>query len=241
MFRNMKVRTRLAAGFILVLLLMLAVIVVGIVALKSMDDELQTIVVVENARSLLVRAMSDDARELAIAVRDFLLAKYRTEFSESLQVNKDHLVALRRKYAESFARMKTLFSETDAKGIALLNKVEDSDAAARQLHDQVMGLAVAGKHMEATDLVIGESYTAVKQWIQGIDDLEKYQRESILLRFGDAQKLYVLARTVMLMLGVAAIALSGVIIVFLTLSISSCWCVGRSAPRKALNWMRSRP
>ncbi len=104
MFNSMKVGSRLALGFSLLLVFMVAIIVIGIAAIKKVNAELETIVQVQNVRTQLANDMIDKARETAIAVRNILLIKFKSESSESIQEHRDHIAILRKSYAESFAK-----------------------------------------------------------------------------------------------------------------------------------------
>ena len=220
MFRNMKVGSRLALGFSLVLVLMVAIIGVSLRKAQVSREKLERIVKVNNVRVRLANDMIDDARETAIDVRNILLAKYKNDSSESIKKIRDHLAELRRTYSESLAKIKELVPEDDKKGLELLSNLEASEAAARQLQDQVIELAVAGQHAEGTDLMTEKAYPTVKQWIDETDNLIRYNEERTALRYDEAEKAADVARTTMFILGVVAIALSVAIVIFLTLGIT---------------------
>jgi len=207
-------------GFTVLLALMVALVVVGLNALETINTELVMIVNVENVRTGLANEMIDDARETAITVRGLLLAKYKNESRESIQKVREELAEHRRCYNDDILKLKKLISKDNTKELDSLNKVDASGDAARQLQDRVVELAVAGKHRAGHDLMVKEAYPFVKRWIKEIDDLIHYENERTLLRFGEIQKQYAAARTNMFILGAAAVALSVLIVVFLTLSIT---------------------
>jgi methyl-accepting chemotaxis protein len=164
--------------------------------------------------------MIDDARETAIAVRSLLLAKYRTESSESIQKIRDGIAENRRTYNEAVVKVKKLIAKEDTKGFDLLSKVEASGDAARQLQDKVIELAVAGKHGDGHVLMVREAYPAVKQWIKNAEDFIHYNEERNAMRYDEAEKAQANARTTMFILGAVSIALAVAIAIFLTLSIT---------------------
>jgi signal transduction histidine kinase/DNA-binding response OmpR family regulator/HAMP domain-containing protein len=220
MFRNMKVGSRLALGFILVLGFMAAIIGVGLRQAQVSQETLERIVDINRGRVQLAHDMIDDARETAIAVRDILLATHTTPSSERLQEMRDRLAELRRTYAGSAATIKKTVAEDDSKGLDLFNKLEASGVAARQLQDQVIEWAVAGKHAEAVDLMNGRAYPTVKQWISETDDFIQHNKERAALHYNQVVESAHLARTIMFIFGAAAVALSVVIVTFLTLGIT---------------------
>jgi methyl-accepting chemotaxis protein len=157
MFRNMKVGLRLALGFTVVLVLMIAIIGVSLRSAQENHDQLERIVKINNVRIHLANNMVDGARETAIVVRNILLATHNIDNSliESTQKSKDQLTEIWREYNESFVALGYLSSKDDAKGLELFRKVETSATTARQLQDQVVELAEAGNRKEAIDFMTG--------------------------------------------------------------------------------------
>jgi methyl-accepting chemotaxis protein len=220
MFKNMKIGWRMGLGFGLVLVFMIVLIVVSLNQMEVSDDKLERIVKINNARLQVANDMIDDARETAIAVRSLLLAKYRTESSESIQKIRDGIAENRRTYNEAVVKVKKLIAKEDTKGFDLLSKVEASGDAARQLQDKVIELAVAGKHGDGHVLMVREAYPAVKQWIKNAEDFIHYNEERNAMRYDEAEKAQANARTTMFILGAVSIALAVAIAIFLTLSIT---------------------
>jgi methyl-accepting chemotaxis protein len=84
----------------------------------------------------------------------------------------------------------------------------------------VIELALAGQQAEGTELMTGKAYPTVRQWISEADGFIRHNEERTASRYDEAVKAAYLARTTMFILGAAAIALSVVIIIFLTLGIT---------------------
>jgi len=220
MFGNMKVSLRLALGFVLMIVFMVAIMTVSLHQAQVSSEQLRRIVKNINVREHLAHDMIDDAREATIAVRRIMLSKYGNESNKILQNSIDKIAKLRREYLESAAKIKVLIEEDDAKQIDLLNKLEDSEAAVRKLQDQVIELVVAGKLKEAFDLLTLKTNSAMDHWINEVEDLIRYNQERYVLRYNLAVESANQARTTMLILGSAALALSVLIIIFLSLSIT---------------------
>jgi signal transduction histidine kinase len=221
MFRNIKIESRLALGFSIVLVIMFAIIGVSLRQAQVSDKNLEHIVTVNNVRVQLANNMIDDVRETAITVRDILLATHtiNIESSESAQKGRDNLAELRRTYTDNIDAIKKLISKDDKEGFDLISKIETSGSAARQLQDQVIELTMAGKHIEGIDFMAGKAYPIVKQWISETKDFVHHNEGRTALRFNEAKKTAHLAHTTMNILGTAAIVLSVAIFIFIYLGV----------------------
>ena len=220
MFKNMKIGWRMGLGFGLVLVFMIVIILVSLNEMEDSRDNLDRIVKVNNARIQLANDMIDHARETAIDIRNVMLAKYKNEASESIQKIRGDLAEHRRTYNEGVAKVKELIPKDDTKGFDLLSKVVALGDAARQLQDQVIELAVAGKHVDGHNLMVREAYPTVNRWIKETDDFIRYNEERNKMRYDQIKKEQANARTTMLIIGALAIALAVAICIFLTLSIT---------------------
>ena len=132
MFRNMKVGLRLALGFGITIVFMIAIITVSLHQARVSQEKLQRIVEINNVRLQIANDMIDNARETAITVRNILLAKYRSESVENVQKDIDHLAEIRKTYAESVAGIKKLVLEEETRGREMLGELEICGNAARQ-------------------------------------------------------------------------------------------------------------
>ncbi len=219
MFKNMKIGLRMGLGFAVLLALMVALIVVSLNHMEVTHEMLNHIVKVNNVRISLANNMIDDARETAIAVRSILLAKYKNQTNESIQKLRDEITEHRRSFSDGLSKLKELIAMDDIKGLDLFSKIVVSGDAARQLQDQVIELAAAGKPGDGIDLMTAKAYPTMKQWIKGLDDLIDHNKERTAMRYDEAEKAEAAARTSMFTLGALSIVLAVVIGVFLTLSI----------------------
>jgi methyl-accepting chemotaxis protein len=220
MLKNMKIGMRLALSFSLILALMIVLIVVGINAMKKINAEFETIVKVENLRTQLANNIIDNAREVALAVRGTLLMKYNNESNVNIQKMRDGWTENWIEYHKNISKIKKFITESDTSSFSILNKIEADGDSAQQLTAKAIEMALAGNIHEATTFIFTRAYPSVKQLIQTANDLIKHEDERTLLRFSEAEKLYAVRRTTMFILGVLAIVLSVVIVIFLTLGIT---------------------
>ncbi|HCC54890.1 MAG TPA: hypothetical protein DEQ20_08215 [Desulfobulbaceae bacterium] len=222
MFKDMKVGFRLALGFTMVLILMLAIIGVSLRHAKENHAELERIVKINNVRIQLANQMTDEARDTAIVIRNILLATHiiNPKSSGGIQKHQDHLAKIRKEYSASATTLERLITKDDAKGLDLFRKADTAATAARPLQDHVIELTEAGKHEEAIYFMNTKAYPAVKQWINDTEDLIHHNEERNTIRYTAAEEAAHAAFITLLILGAGAIGLSVLIIFFLNRSIT---------------------
>jgi signal transduction histidine kinase/DNA-binding response OmpR family regulator/HAMP domain-containing protein len=175
---------------------------------------------INNVRVQYANEMIDDARESAVMIRTILLGKYRSDSADNMKKYIVHLSEIRKEYADSVVAIKKLIPENDVDGLVLINKLDVSRVTAEQLQDQVIELALAGKHVEGADLMFGKAYPAVSQWITEAGNFIRYNQERTALRFTQAEEAALSARTIMFILGISAVIFSMVIVILMSLSVS---------------------
>ena len=222
MFKNMKIGWRMGLGFGLVLVFMIALILVSLNEMENSHERLERIVKINNVRLQLTHEMIDDVRNVSIALRNILLLKNIGKTQET----KNKIAETRKEYDANFEKVQGLIPKEDTKAWDIISKIKASQDASRQLNNKVFDLALAGKYDNALDLMTKEVSPAVHQWIEHVDDLIKYNEDYNKMRHDQIEKDQAAARTTMLIIGAAAIALSVLIIIFLSLSITGPLKIG---------------
>ena len=225
MFKNMKIGLRLGLGFSLLIIFMIAIIAAGLSALRKNHADLENIVMLENARTLLANNMINNVRESAVAVRNVILFKYGKQSGKKIQGIKDHLAQTRNEYDADAKKLRSLYEPQAYYQLhghdKQLDRTEIIADSSRKLQDQVIVLAQSNKTDEAAELMIGRADPTVKRWISYNNDLIKNQNEHTKMAYSAALKRYNLIRALMLMLGGMAVALAVILSVLLTRSITT--------------------
>jgi methyl-accepting chemotaxis protein len=164
MFGKMKVKSRLALGFSLVLILMVVIIGFSLYQGEVSNEKLEHIITINNVRVQKANNMLDRARESSIVVRDILLSKNNNGSTEEIQNHKNHLSEIRKSYDELIAANRKLISADDAEGFKRISDLEVFEQTARQMQDRMIKLALAGKGVEANDFKDSTAYPKVKEW-----------------------------------------------------------------------------
>ncbi|MCL5237716.1 MAG: methyl-accepting chemotaxis protein [Nitrospirae bacterium] len=213
--KNLKIGIRLGSGFGLVLVLMVALIVVSVSNMGTIQHNIDRIIKVNTVRLGHATNMSDNVREVSIALRNMLLVRDSEKRQEQKKTTEDE----RAKYNEAFKKVEELTPKDDTKGHEIIAKIRAAQEVARPLNNKVMELAIANKSDEAIELMNKEARPAVRKWLDAIGVLVQYQEQHNQIRYGESVKMYTSARTFMFTLGGIAIALAVLIAIFLTRSI----------------------
>ncbi|MFH1934046.1 MAG: response regulator [Pseudomonadota bacterium] len=216
MFRNMKVGARLTLGFAIVIVLMIGIIAVALRQGEVAHEKLERIVKINNVRINLANCMLNDVRKVSIALHNTLLLKN----IEEARRMRDIIAEERKNFDSEFNKLQELTGKDDTKATELISKVKASTDDSRPLNNKVFDLAVAGKDNDAFDLMTKQGSPSVDQWIVAIEALVHHNEELSALRYDQAEKARAAARSTMFILGAAAIALSVLIVIFLTLGIT---------------------
>jgi methyl-accepting chemotaxis protein len=220
MLKNMKIAVRMRLGFGLVIVFMIALILVMLNQMENTRDKLDHIVKVNNVKIQSANEMLGASRETVLVVRTVMLQKFRANADKNIQQLKDVLTEQRKIYHEKLAKYQEVESKDDTKGLDLTRKMKASGDAAQPSQDKVIELAEAGKHDEAADFMFKDTFPAVKQWAEDLRAMISYQEGRSAMRYEEAVAAQAAARTTMIILGAAAIALTVLIVIFLTLGIT---------------------
>lgn len=216
MLNNIRVGMRLGLGFGIILIFLIGIIVVSLNSMEFTREDLERIVKVNNVRVEMANGMIDQVREVSIAIRDVCLLND----SEKAQKVIADIDEIRKKYDEYLVK----YEEQPVKAVPeILEKIASIKAIAlvsRELNNEVVNLAVAGKVSEATDLMRNEASPKVRQWIELVDELVHLTENRSIFRYNEAKEAQDEAYKFILILGIMATVLTLVIAITLTMGIT---------------------
>jgi methyl-accepting chemotaxis protein len=212
---NMKVGTRLALGFALVLVLLVVVTVVGIGRMSQIQDRLDKVVSVSNVSTALVTDMRNNVGERVASLRVLTLMTDPADMEPEMVKFKEQT----RKYEEAQKKLSTLFAAhaSDAEK-ALLAKVKQFEGEAMPAIQKASELYLANNAMDATRVMIREVRPVQKKWTEALDQLAALEEKQNAQSKADAEKEFENARNFMIVMLLAAVAM-GVV---------AAWLISRS-------------
>jgi len=212
MLKNMKLSSRLAMGFSMLVLIMLVLIWVGLMGMSKIKSDMERIVEVNNVRIMEIASIDDNISKIAINVRNTILNKNMEKKKEY----QERIAKYRDAYDKSFKRIEELTTSTDSKALELINQIKESIKPLRDLNNQIIELAMAGTEEEAEQIRTKQGGPAEVLVGKKIDELMEHNMERNKIRYEESVAAYVSARNNMFGLGAAAVLLAIGTAVFLT-------------------------
>ncbi len=217
MFKNMKIGIRLLLGFSIVLVLLIAIIITSLTEMNTSQNKLKRIVEVNNARLVLASKMGDIARNNSISMRNIMLSPNDIG---SIKAMEDSIKTRRKIYDEKNKTLHELTPIDDIKAHNLLDRTDNSRDSTRSDNNKIIELVLSGRYNDALYVLNSGAAAQRLQWINDLDAVVNNNVSRNILRYREAEKTAVNARSFMLLLGVFAISVAIIISIFLTQSIT---------------------
>ncbi len=211
-FSNLKVGTRLFAGFSLLLVFLVASLLLALNRMAAMQANIDQIASVNNAQVAQIMAMRASVFDRMIAVRNVVLLTQAHEMQPEVDRIKDG----EKKFAAADEKLIHLFehpSTTEAER-SLLKQVHEQHAALGAPFSRAIELGLQNKMPEATKVLIEEVRPVQRRLMGDLGELaaleEKLSREAS----ADARAGYESAQHLMITLGLIAV-LAGLVTAWL--------------------------
>ena len=201
MLKNMKIGSRLAIGFCTTLILLIIVTAISMNRIKQINGDIRSLVQQDFPKTVIANSMIN-----AVSVNGRILRNAYIFKDAEVQKELDRLPEQSRILSEGLAKLDQMIT-TDA-GKAALQKVKDVRAAYVQDMGQYINLIKTNQHEEAASLLSGALRTSQSNYIASVELLVQGQTALIQERGKGAAKLASDSEQLLLILAVAAIALS---------------------------------
>ncbi|GAA0409186.1 methyl-accepting chemotaxis protein [Massilia aurea] len=213
---NMKVGTRLALGFALVLVLLVAVAVVGILRMAQIQDRLDHVVSVSNVSTGLVVEMRNNVSDRLASLRVLTLMTDPADMEPEIVKFKEQTA----KYDAAQAKLAALFATyANDQEKALLNQIKEHEATAMPAIGRATDLYLAANAMGATRVMIREVRPVQRKWTDALNALSALEDKQNAQSKADAETAFANARNFMLVLLVLAVVIGIVAAVVITRSL----------------------
>jgi len=199
---NMKVSSRLAAAFGVVLLASLITAAYTFSKLSSIEADLEHMELENNVKIKLNNDMNDAIHVVSRVMRSIILIQDRaSKEHEMSKVNKS-----RDSYDKSWEALQKL--PASEAGHKMRVKISEARDKARPLNNKVLELGLEGKEAEATSLLMDKANPATIQWQDAIEENIILQEANNTAQFEEAQADYRSARLTLLLSNCASLALA---------------------------------
>jgi len=204
---NMKVGTRLALGFALVLVLLVAVAVVGILRMAQIQDRLDHVVSVSNVSTGLVIEMRNNVSDRLASLRVLTLMTDPADMEPELAKFKEQTV----KYTDAQNKLTAIFAtNANDKEKALLAQIKEHEATAMPAIARASELYLANNAMDATRVMIREVRPVQKKWTESLNLLAAQEDKQNAESKVEAEAAFSNARNFMLVLLALAVVMGAV-------------------------------
>lgn len=214
--QNIKIGTRMRAGFAAVLGLMIVISFVGMINMRNLRDTMNRIVDINTQRLIAANRAGNALREIGISIRSIFATKdpnERTGMQSYIGKQTDV-------YNDGIKKIEAMTNINDSRGLELLAQVKAAQDTAIPLRSKAIELLMADKDQEALDLLNNETRPAIHKWIVAIDELVDHQSQRIKYRSEEAERQYNRTNTLMLIFGIVAVGFAVAISLILTKSIT---------------------
>lgn len=211
---NLRIGVRLSLGFAAVGILLATVAGIGITRLAKLNDGTNLIVADRYPKTSQLHAINVEVNKTARAMRNMLLAPD----ADVAKAEAKRITDARNVIAQQLSQLQAhVHSE---KGIELLKTVSVAGEQYVATQNKFIQLVSEDKKDEARDMLFGELRKAQNTYFDALDKSIEYQSGLMAQAGIDAQADYLMARNLMLGLTAVALAISGLIAIFATRSIT---------------------
>jgi len=218
--KNLRLSSRLALGFGLVLALLVFVAVMGIYQMAKTNQQLNDIVNVNNEESRLAIAMRVAINQVATSTRNIVLI---TE-EDAMKAEVERLQQSRASYDTAEQKLGMMFdsiADTSPEEKATFSQIKELKDIARPSINKVIELARANNKQEATTVLLKEAQVAQGNWLKALSELAKIEDDLNIKLATDAKADYAFGRIAMLVSSILALGSGIGAAVLLTRSIVS--------------------
>ena len=202
MFQNMKVATKLALGFGLVVALLLLVSFIGITRMAHLNESLRQVGDERWPRANMANDIVVNSSGIGIALRNMLLSSSK----DDIQRQKEVVLETRRTIGATVDKLKEVIQT--AKGKELLQQIIENRQNFVAGQEKLIGLIEAGNAEGARNFLNSELRPILRTYQNSTNALAKFQGELLDQGVKDAKATYESARTLMMASVAAAVVLA---------------------------------
>jgi len=205
MFANLKIGTRLALGFSVMLLIMVVISGVALTGFAKINRKVDVITDDKWPTVVLLHAVYDDINVVARALRNAIILSDAAEVKKEL----DRIAKAREEVDKNLGKLDgTIVS---GEGTSLLQAIKDRRAAYAAVQKEIIALIESGGKARAGDLLVTQLRPVQKAYFEAVDKLIAYQATQVNSAGDDVEKTYRLAQRVIVTVLVVSLIVAALI------------------------------
>jgi methyl-accepting chemotaxis protein len=210
---NLKVWARLALGFSIVLVLMVALAINGVANMATMQDKMNRIVEGDNVKVKLVTDLRQSVMAAIINGRNIALMNDAAE----IDAENKRLAANRAEYKVLFDKLSGMIAN-DAEKTAL-DKIVAARGASVDVVTRMTALVKAGQREDSNHVLLNELQPLQTKTVVAMDDMVRYLEQQVTDAAAQAAAAHQAARRQTLLITLAALLLGSVMAWLITRSL----------------------
>jgi methyl-accepting chemotaxis protein len=214
---NLKVWARLALGFSIVLVLMVALAINGLVNMSTMQDKMTRIVESDNVKVRLVAGMRQSVMNAIINGRNIALMSDEAE----IDAENKRLAVNRGEYKIIFDKLTAMIGN-DAAEKAALDKIVAARGASVDVVTKMTALVKAGQREESNRVLLNELQPLQTKTIVAMGDMVHYLEQHVDTAAAEAAAAHRAARRLTVLITLVALLIGG----------TMAWLISRSLLRQ---------
>ncbi|WP_050468445.1 methyl-accepting chemotaxis protein [Herbaspirillum chlorophenolicum] len=201
MIQNLKIGTRLAFGFCLILLCATAILLIGLWRMAELETSSEYVIDKKVAGMTTAMNMRESGSQLALALRKVVTP---TDAAEGT-VENEHLTKILQAYAGFEGQLTALSS--NGRGKELLDAAVAERKKLFPIVETIRGQVGSGNYFDAAQLLKSDFLPAHEKWMASVAALAVYQQDDMNAAHADAKESYRKAQIGMLVIGVLTLGL----------------------------------
>ncbi|QEM69272.1 methyl-accepting chemotaxis protein [Geobacter sp. FeAm09] len=215
MFSNLKIGTRLALGFSVMLLLMVVISGIAMTSFGRMNKKVDVITDDRWPKAVLLNEINNHINVVARSLRNAVILSDPAEIKKELQ----RIDASREAVTNCLEKLARTI--TGSEGKAMLQAIRESRAAYAQAQKEIISQIEADNKAEAGQALITTLRPLQKAYFDAVGKMIEYQARELVKAGDDVEKTYKGAEGIMIATLVVSLCAAGLIGFVITLSITA--------------------
>ena len=211
---NLKIGARLGVGFAIVLALLTAVLILGLSSLSRIGSRTQDIVADKNVKVAAANTLVDNVRTISLALTTMIVVPSTPQMNAELE----KIAEARKRYGAARETMLKLLS--DDKERQLMAAVDEALKSGAAKNNELVRLRKDGEVQDATEFLLKETGPSLAAVLSALDAFVAYESKLASDAATDVEQVYRSSQILMLVLGIAGIAIGAGVAWFITRSIT---------------------